>query len=167
MKRLFCILLSILTVISLTGCRTEADASESTITVYYKSANTSFGTQDGVIAPYKLDTTGHEEDHAYLINAYVSGKTPDDYAKTFPIGTRLISLNLDGLTAKIVLCDEFATLKGLDLTIACACLTRTVIALTDCHEVIISAETTQLDGQNFITLSRDSYLLLDTSVDEN
>jgi len=76
-------------------------------------------------------------------------------------------MDLDGLTAKIVLCDEFATLKGLDLTIACACLSRTVIALTGCHEVIISAESMQLDGKNFITLSRDSYLLLDTEVSES
>ncbi|MBE6916862.1 MAG: hypothetical protein E7470_03000 [Ruminococcaceae bacterium] len=167
MKRLFCILLSILALFSLTGCRNDSDVSQSMVTVYYKSARTSFGTQDGVIAPYSLDAAGHEEDHAYLINTYVSAKTPGDYATTFPTGTRLVRMDLDGLTAKIVLCDEFATLKGLDLTIACACLSRTVIALTGCHEVIISAESMQLDGKNFITLSRDSYLLLDTEVSES
>ena len=51
----------------------------------------------------------------------------------------------------------------MELTIALTCLTRTVVSLTNCQEVIISAATVQLDGQNYITLTPDSFLFLDES----
>ena len=166
MKRLLCLTLVIATLFMFSGCQNDNKPPQSTVTVYYKAANITFLTQDGVVAPYDLDATGHETDNSFLLNAYLTGQVPDGFVATFPAGTTLKSLNLDGLTAKIVLDDAFATLKGLDLSIACACLTRTVISLTGCHEVIISAETTQLDGKNFITLTQDSYLLLDTSANQ-
>lgn len=163
MKRTFAIAVLICMIIACTGCRNEPEQPLSTVTVYYKATNVSYGTAEGVILPYQLDAADHENDTAYLLNAYFANILSDDYDATFPRSTRLISLERDGLTAKITLNDEFASLTGLKLSIACACLTQTVISLTGCQEVIISAEHAQLDGRNFITLSRDSYLLLDES----
>ena len=162
MRKLFWIILVIVAIIC-TACQKESEKPLSTITVYYKASEITFGTAEGVIVPYALDATGHEDNIEYLLNAYLTNTQSGNFADTFPAGTRLVSISLDALTAKVVLCDEFAKLSGLDLTIACASLTQTVISLTDCQEVIISAETAQLDGNNFITLSRDSYLLLDES----
>ena len=166
MKRLICILLALLAVLSLAGCQNEK-VPQSTVTVYYRAASVSYGSSDGVLSPYQLDATGHEDDPIHLLNAYLSMTPPSEYSRTFPSNTHLVSLNLDGLTAKVVLSNNFASLKGLNLSIACASLTRTVISLTGCHEVIISAEDAQLDGKNFITLSHDSYLLLDDIVDKD
>ena len=163
MKRLLCIVLTLLLTISLVGCQDSTDKPQSTVTVYYKAANISYGTQDGVLAPFALDSTGHENEDAYLLNLYLSYLPSEAFSPTFPEETHLVSLNLDGLTARIILSDSFASLKGLNLMIACACLTRTVISLTGCQEVIISAESMRLDGNNYITLSSDSYLLLDQS----
>lgn len=163
MKRTLTILVLISVIFTCTACRQVPEQPFSTVTVYYKAANISYGTADGVIIPYQLDATNHENDTIYLLNAYFANIVSDDYDATFPRSTRLISLERDGLTAKITLNDEFAKLTGLKLSIACACLTQTVISLTGCQEVIISAEHSQLDGRNFITLSRDSYLLLDES----
>ncbi len=162
MKKLFCIILIII-LMACTACQQETAKPLNIVTVYYRAPELTFGTADGVITPYMLDATGHEGDIEYLLNAYFSNAQADNYANTFPCGTRLVSVSLDALTAKVVLCDEFAELSGLNLTIACASITQTVISLTGCQEVIISAETAQLDGNNFITLSSDSYLLLDES----
>lgn len=163
MKKSLCAALSILLVFLCTACRIKPETPESTVTVYYKAASVSFESPDGVIAPCSLDATGHENDLTHLLNTYLSNTLSADFALTFPQSTRLVSLSLDALTAKVVLCDEFAKLTGLDLSIACACLTQTVLSLTGCQELIISAESAQLDGHNYITLSRDSYLLLDES----
>lgn len=163
MKKLLAMILTAAIILTLTACRQEPDEPFSTVTVYYKASQISYGSENGVIIPHKLDATGHEAETVYLLDAYFANPPAAAYAATFPSGTRMVSLNLDGLTAKIVLSDEFAKLTGVNLSISCACLTQTVIELTECHEVIISAENAQLDGKNFITLNRDSYLLLDES----
>lgn len=163
MKKLFCIVLGCIIILFCCSCTKEAEKPLSSVTVYYKAAELTFGTAQSVIAPCHLDAAGHENDSAYLLNAYLSNTPSEAFASTFPAGTSLVSITQDALTAKVILCDEFAKLSGLDLSIACTCLTQTVISLTDCQEVIISAENAQLDGNNFITLSRDSYLLLDES----
>ena len=163
MRNFLSVILIFVILLTGTACQEKPEEPVSTVTVYYKASQISYGTSDGVIIPYALDATGHEADNVYLLNTYFANIPPEKYAATFPPSTRVVSLNLDGLTAKIVLNEEFAKLTGLNLSIACACLTQTVIALTECHEVIISAENAQLDGNNFITLNRDSYLLLDES----
>ena len=163
MKKLLSIFLMLVILVTCTACQQEQEEPINTVTVYYKASEISYGTADGVITPCELDATGYESDPTAILNLYFSNILTEEYAITFPRVTRVVSLNLDGLTAKVILSDDFATLKGLNLSIACACLTQTVIALTGCQEVIISTVTAQLDGHNFITLSRDSYLLLDES----
>ena len=165
MKKCICITLACLIVLFCCACQKKSAQPLGTVTVYYKAAELTFGSAEGVIVPYMLEADGHQNDVEYLLNAYLSAAPSGNFADTFPAGTYLVSLSLDALTAKVVLCDKFAKLSGLDLTIACVSLTQTVISLTDCQEVIISAETARLDGNNFITLNQDSYLLLDESGD--
>lgn len=163
MRKLLSVFLTFAFLLTFSACRQKPEEPQSTVTVYYKAAEISYGTAEGVIAPYKLDATDHETDTVFLLNTYLSKDVTEGYTSTFPINTRVVSLDLDGLTAKIVLSNEFAKLTTLNLSIACACLTQTVISLTGCQEVIISAENSKLDGNNFITLTRNSYLLLDES----
>lgn len=163
MKKALAALLAILISLSCAACQAYPNGSDGKVTVYYRRADVTYGTLDGVVAPYQLDAAGNEDNTRLLLDAYLAGIPSSQYGQTYPRGTYLVSLKRNGLTASIVLCHEFATLSGLDLSIACACLTQTVISLTGCQEVIISAENASLDGHNFITLSRDSYLLLDES----
>ena len=90
--------------------------------------------------------------------------TPEDgLTLPFPKGVSLVGFKLEGLTAKVIFSNRLADLTGMNLTIALICLTQTIMSVTGCQEVIISAASKQLDGQNFVTLNRDSYLLLDDS----
>lgn len=161
MKRIL-ILCLILLLVPLAGCQEDISQLESPITVYYKRAQPTHGTEDSVIVSTAIEGKNHENDYLYLLSLYLKGSDDPLFAATFPPDTTLVSFKLDALTAKIVLGDRFSSLSGMDLTIACVCIARTVMELTGCQEVIISAETTKLDGQNFITLSADSYLLIDT-----
>ena len=163
MKKFICIFLLLASLISLAGCAEDPEIPENAVTVFYRRNAVTYGSSDGVIAAGHLDASGHENDYFYLINQYLKTQPAPEFASTFPLGLTLVSFQLEALTAKVVVSNRMAAFSGLDLTIACVCLTETVMSLTGCQEVIISAESTTLGGQNFITLSKDSYLLLDSS----
>ncbi|MBE6933620.1 MAG: hypothetical protein E7462_00980 [Ruminococcaceae bacterium] len=163
MKRVVCFFFVCLLTLSLFGCNQGNHPPENTVAVYCKRAVPTYGTADSIIAATYLETDGHSDNYSYLLGKYLQIAPSEEFVSPFPTGTSLIQFRLEGLTAKIVLSDQFAALSGMDLTIACTCLAQTVMSLADCQEVIISANTSQLDGRNFITLNRDSYLLLDRS----
>lgn len=163
MKKIICVLLLLACLFSLAGCAEAPEIPENAVTVYYRRNDVTYGTADGVIAPGYLDAAEHENDYFYLINQYLKTQPNAEFATTFPLGLTLVSFRLEALTAKVVVSNRMAAFSGLDLAIACTCLTETVMSLTGCQEVIISAESTTLGGKNFITLSKDSYLLIDSS----
>ena len=59
-----------------------------------------------------------------------------------------------------------ADCTGMDLTIALTCLTKTIMSMTGCQEVIFNATDTLLHGEKFVTLNTDSFLLADTGGSE-
>ena len=163
MKKILCILLALLCVAGTVGCTSEKETPENAVAVFYKRAKPVYGTADGVIAEIFMDASGHEKEYVYLLSQYLKATPGEGFTSPFPKGVSLVGFKLEGLTAKVILGDRIADLTGMDLTIALVCLTQTVMSLTGSREVIISAATKQLDGQNFVTLNRDSYLLLDNS----
>ncbi|MBE6958466.1 MAG: hypothetical protein E7447_04875 [Ruminococcaceae bacterium] len=163
MKKLLCILLVLSCLLGLVACVQNKEPDEPSVTVYYKRSVPTYGKADSIIAATQLLSSNRENDIPYLIRKYLATTPGDGYVSPFSQEVTLISFKLEGLTAKVVLSNELADLTGMDLTIALVCLTQTVMSLTGCEEVIISANTRRLDGQNYITLSRDSYLLVDNT----
>ncbi len=163
MRKFLCFALILCCLFSIVGCSTKNTVSEDFVTVYFKREKPVYGTADSVIAATYLDASGRGNDYAYLLGKYLRTTPGNGLVSTFPKELFLFSFKQEGLTAKVVLSDQIAELTGMDLTISLTCLTQTVMSLTGCREVIISAATKQLDGQNFITLNRDSYLLIDNS----
>ena len=163
MKRILCLFLILCSFAGICGCASEQKPPENSVKVYYERDVHVYGASDGVIAPYYLDATGHEQDYSYLVDRYLRTNPGEGFAPTFPNDLYLAKFKLEGLTAKVVLSDRIADLTGMDLTIALTCLAHTVMSITGCQEVIVRALSRQLDGQNFITLNRDSYLLIDES----
>lgn len=163
MKKLLSILLAVCCCLGILGCSQKDKAPENSATVYLKREKPVFGAADGVIAPVYMDISGQSQDPAQLLGKYLRGVPGEGFVSPFPKGLFLISFKLEGLTAKVILSDGIAELTGMDLTVALTCLTQTVMSLTGCREVIISAATALLDGEKFITLSQDSFLLVDDS----
>lgn len=163
MKRVIAIILLLVCVLSFFGCQDRYSEVQVPVTVYYKRAQMDYGTPDGVITTAVLESAGHETDIVFLLQQYLCGPESSELSPTFPAQTRLISYHLEGLTAKIVLSDQLAQLTGIELSIACACLSKTIMSLTGCQEVIISAEHEQLDNNHYITVSSNSYLFQDLS----
>ena len=59
---------------------------------------------------------------------------------------------------------EFSNLNNLELTLSSSCLALTVLQLTGAEKVCISAQGALLNGQQAITMTRESLLLSDTTM---
>lgn len=163
MRKFLCFVIILCCLVAIVGCANEKEKPEDSVTVYFRREKPVYGAVDGIVTATFLDAEGHREDPVFVLNKYFRTAPGEGFASTFPVGLAIISYKLEGLTAKVVLTDCIADLSGMELTIALVCMTQTIMALTECQEVIVSAYSRQLDGQNFITLNRDSYLLLDNS----
>ena len=164
MRKFLCILLALSCVLGICGCQKEEKIPDNAVAVYYKIANYDYDAEDGMIGQSYLDTAGHEEDYSYLLNAYLQAAPGEGFAPTFPDGVSIVRFRLETMTANVILSSHIKACKGMDLTIALSCLTKTIISMTGCTEVIFSAEDTLLYGEKFITLNADSFLLADDSV---
>ena len=164
MRKLLCLLLALFCVLGMFDCKKEEKIPENAVAVYYKIANYDYDAEDGMIGKSYLDAADHEEDYSCLLNAYLQTAPGEGFASTFPKNLSIVRFRLETMTANVILSPHIKECKGMDLTIALSCLTKTIISMTGCTEVIFSAEDTLLYGEKFITLNADSFLLADDCV---
>lgn len=161
MKRMLAFLLLPALILSLLGCAGKSQKISDPVSFYYCRSELTYGAANSVILAETVDAAGHREDPRYLISQYLAGPGSDTLTRTFPEGTTLMSLTTANGTADLILSDTFAGLSGMDLTIACACLTLTVLDLTGVSAVRIRTVSELLDGAEEIIMDRNCLLLLD------
>ena len=166
MKQVISMLLCMCLVLPLFGCN-QAVKIEKPVTYYYRRAELTHGVNDGVIAGEQRESLGHEGDIGYLLAQYISGPHSAAFDQTFPNNLFIVSLRNSNNIISIVFSYHLAELSGIDLTIACACITKTVIEMTGVEAVQISSAGELLDDYQFITMDKDSLLLLDSSGNGN
>ena len=155
------ILLLFLVALLLPGCKDQTTALESPVTFYYIHNEPEFGTESGVIKATTREAKGHQEDYQYLIAQYLNGPISYDCVSPFPAGTTLEELHWDQNRVQVVLSPQITTLDGVDLMVACACLTRTVTEMTGINTVQIRSSSGLLNGEQVLTLTPDSFLYQD------
>lgn len=162
MKRIIALLLVMILCLSFWGCEEKETVKiEKPVSFYYRRAQINYGSDDGVIAFCIGEGAGYEEDLTGLLNVYLHNTDDPAFSRTFPAGSQLIKLTITDGVAEIQLNNLFARHTGIDLTIACACLSLTVMELTQVETVCISTTSATLDGAESITMTADSILLLD------
>ena len=162
MKRLICFCL--LFMLFLTGCNSPSEEYIEPVNFYFLKADVTYFTDDGVICREQREAHGYRQDYEQLLRSYLLGPGTAEMRRVFPKNVELVRLELSETGAVVTLNDAVARLTGLDLTIACACLTATVCDMTGVKTVTLRAETQLLDGNKSITMTRDHILLLDSSV---
>ncbi len=162
MKRMIAILLSISMILPLLGC-TQEEEIQKPVTFYYRRADIAYGGSDGVVATEQRESLGHEDDIPYLMSMYLAGPQSYKLLQTFPPDLFIVSIHYVDDFAKIVFSFHLSELSGIDLTVACACITMTMIELTGVESVQISAASALLDDYQTITMDKDCLLLLDSS----
>ena len=161
MKRILSLALVVLLCLIFPGCSGETEKPRQPVNFYYRRAELTYGSVDSLIAPVEAEAAGYEDDTVDLLNTYLRGVGGAGFEPTFPVGTKLLSMGILDGTAHLQVTSSLARISGIDLTVACACLSLTVMELTGAQAVCITAANETLDGNPSVTMTMDTLLLLD------
>ena len=161
MKKLLCLILSLLFCVNFWGCQEEKPKLEQPVRFYYLTSTPENGIQDKVIDAVSVEGAGKLEDIHSLLNEYLRGTSEPGFETTFPASTKILKLTVSDSIAAVEMNSAIARLSGIDLTIACACITMTVMELTGASQVRISASNSTLDGAETVVMDINSLTMLD------
>ena len=161
MKRWVTVLLILSMLSCLCGCSKNSPPPKEPVIFYYPAAKTVYNGTTEVLHPESREGAGYKADIAGLMNLYLKGPVSETLRSPFPVQVTVTRFASTTNTAILELSNEFAQLVGIDLTVACASIARTLFDLTQLDTVQISATDAQLDGQASITLNRNDIYFLD------
>lgn len=167
MKNAICLLLCVLILVSVTACQEDAPKFESPVTFYYRTAVSNDEIAESVIGHLTVEGAELLSDPQELLNEYLKGTSAEGFLTTFPASTKLLSLEISEGTASLLLNASITRLTGVDLTVACACITLTTMELTGVTTVHIRASSGTLDGAEEIIMDRQSLIQQDLYIPEN
>ena len=162
MKRVIACLLIFVSVL-LGGCAGDKPEIRKPAAFYYRRAEVRYGTADGVVAPEIRESDGFQDNLTALLNRYIQGPQSPELVNVFPKGSWVLSVSVSEELVLVHLNHAFSQLSGMNLTIACACMTKTVTDLTGVQTVRISAEVGNLGGAQYITVYGDEIVFEDES----
>ena len=162
MKRYIWIFLAVFTFSVLAGCGKSAENFKEPTNFYYITTDVSFFEEDSVISPEIRETVQFNGNILTTINAYFQGPASEKLVSPFPAGLEAVDVIISGSTALLYLNDPFATLEGLDATIACSCICATITNMTDCEAVEIHIENTEGTVEQILYFSYEDLLFMDS-----
>ncbi len=158
MKQILCFAV-ILALLLASGCKSKDDPSGTPF--YYCVSSPSYGQGSTAITQEYRD--GIPSDLMEALQVYLEGPESADLVSPFPADLTIVSAIQEGAIVYLTVSMEMTALRGLDLTMACGCLTLTTLALTDAEQVQISSIYGLLDGQRTIIMDKNTLLLYDNS----
>lgn len=161
MKRWMPFFLILTLCLAMVGCAEKEPQIQVPVTFYYRQNELSFGDASGVVTSEERESVGHDGDVVYLLNQYLQGPVSENLGRTFPSGTKLISFSIEQKKASVLVSRHLSGISGIDLTIACACITMTTMELTGAKTVEIRADSSLLNDMESIIMDENCLLLLD------
>lgn len=161
MKR-YMILLAVLACL-LSGCGGQKAKIKSPVSFYYLNETFTYNSEAGAVSIEVRDGVGYENDLRGLLNAYVAGPEDQSYISPFPERLSVNDIIIEEHTASLVVSDQLCMLTGHKLTLACVCLSKTVMELTGADTVNIRVADRLLGGKAVITISADSLVFMDSA----
>lgn len=160
MRRLLCMLLIFSFLCCMFGCHSQEDELKEPVNFYYYKNPISFYGKDDVVVAEVRESFGYD-DLVRLIDLYLLGPESEDFTSPFPKHTTALEITQENEKIHITLSSQFATLKGINLTLSCACLSMTLLELTGANSVVITVAGELLDGSEQIVMTKDSLTLTD------
>lgn len=158
MKRWICALCALI-LLATCGCSQNTPKPVKPVNFYYRTDPGNYQTE--AITPEVRESEGYEDDLKGLIQLYVNGPVSKSYLNPFPAKVTVESITVNTSTVDLQLNARFAQLSDLDMTTACACLTMTILEITQRHRLIINA----VDGSGNIiytaSMTKEHLLLSD------
>ena len=163
MKRVLSLVLILAALLSLSACLREDDQPEG-MAFYYCAARSDYNVgSTALTAEYRTDVA--EDPLQQALERYLDGPVSAELRSPFPEELKLMSAYREGSTVYLTFSRELTDLSGLELTMACGCLTLTTLALTGAQQVEIRSVSGLLDGQRAITMDKNTLLLMDTAAE--
>jgi germination protein M len=159
MKKFLCLILLFSMLLWVAGCSEDAPEPEG-VPFYYCILQPDYAPENAILSPeYRKEiAVGSLEEQLAL---YLQGPISAELRSPFPEGSRLVGISQENGTVYVTLSPEITLLTGVDLTMACGCLTLTILSLTEAQQVQIRSVSGLLDGQRSITMDKNTLLLLD------
>ncbi len=153
MKRIVCIFLVLILVLSGCGKTESQEQGQQRVTFYYAVKGT-----EQLIGDTAVDSESRNIQVftlKQLLELYFQGPLEENMVSPFPDGTELLALSEgeDGL--EVTLSGAFFTLQGIELTIASCCLVKTVCAYVNVDEIIVRDQM----GRISLLLKPEDFLL--------
>lgn len=167
MKRMLCLLMCFLIFIPVTGCQHPDD--NGTYAFYYPRSDYGYNPQEGkfyneIIGKEIREDISPANVHE-VISMYLNGPMMQEFANPYPDNISLESVVIDEQTLYVTVSDHLSELTGIRLIIACACLGKTGMELTNTTSIQISCKKALLDGKKTITLQDDLIIVNDAAPD--
>lgn len=162
-KRMIALLLCTAALLSIFGCG-GGSSDEGTGLFYYYRPEPDYESPDPMICPEERDLSAYDSLDD-ILKAYLAGPLDPALQVPFPRDTRILGWSLRGGTLLLDFSGEFALLSGVELSVACGCVAQTFLELTEAERVVITAGGALLDGENTVTMTRQTLLLRDDSLD--
>lgn len=159
-KRILIIFLSLL-LLFMFGCAGKNDDIEQPVNFYYHNSLLSEENFDRIIVSEIREGAGFTKEE--LVGLYLRGPQSEELENPFPEGLRLVSVSIKGKRVKITVSRLLGKLDGIQLTLACSCLSATLFDLYGCQTVEIVSEGQTIDGKPSIIINKDDLALTDSS----
>ena len=163
MKRAIALLLLML---MLSGCAISGSKIKDPVTFHYlhaqsddQSYNAYFA--EGIMGTETRDAAGRQDDLNYLLTVYFRGPLDPELVSPFPMGSRILDIQQQDGQLTLQVNPILAEMSDMEITVACACLAKTCLDLTDADTVQI--ESRNLEGKLLFTrtFTQDNLLLND------
>jgi len=161
MKRFLCMLLIV--ALCLSGCAIGQGRFQDPVTFYYLRDYSNADNRDtffseGALGGETREAGDHRKDLNYLLSIYLQGPLDENLRSPFPRGCRPMDIRQEDGMLHLVLSPAITELSEMELTVACACLAKTCMELTDADTIQI--EGSSLDGTVTVsrTIARDTII---------
>lgn len=164
MRKLTALLLLSALLLSLAGCAEPGPVQPGQF--YYLRATPQFSGEEAMIVPETRELLGMQDDLDKILQAYLQGPLSDTMQSPFPRDTTIVEWKMIHSSLHLNFSKQLAQLSGVDLSLACACVAKTCMELTDAQTVRIRADGALLNGSTYIVMHKSNLLLADDSLDQ-
>ena len=159
--------LFLIAALCLSGCAIGRERFVEPVTFYYPREHSTTADYDtffseGAIGSETREASGHRQDLNYLLTIYLQGPLDPELSSPFPSGCRPVKISREERTLTVALNPVITQLNDMELTIACACLARTCMGLSEVDTVHVESRD---QDQNILfsrSFTKDNLLLEDT-----
>ena len=160
MRRRIAPILIIVLLFSLCGCQHRASSTD-TVSFFYRTETIDFNTHKSIIQEEKISKQNLPDNLQQLLELYLSGPQTEDLYCPIPQTVSVQNVQRTDNSINVLLSTNFSQLNGIDLSVACVCLGKTLLSCTDVQMIKIQAESAKLDGEPSVVITPESVLILD------